>query len=175
MRALGWMVWIVACGGSSAATVVEVPPENLPAPPPPVTATVALPAPVPACTAPQDLGGCDEIARVRVGGVSLSSSTCRVDLRVATGDIGRVMRCPSGAVVVFDRVKYGGTYDGTTLDACVITQYRFMDGCVWQSLQRVHGRRDGLALDYTEKPQPGAGCAPAAACTARAELQVIGP
>jgi hypothetical protein len=167
----------VGCGASSGATVVEVPPAPLPEPPP--TAQAALPQPeraprLPACTAPANLGGCDEIAKVRVGRISLSSSTCTVDLKVSTGEIGRVMRCPSGAVVVFDQITYGGSFDGRSLDACVVTRFPFEDGCTWQSLQRVRGTRDALTLDYSERPVSGTGCA-SSACTATADLDWLNP
>lgn len=177
MRALAVSLLLAACGASSSGTVVELPPENLPSPPPPVEGTLAPPRPAPrarSCAAPADLAGCDAIGTVRVGPIALSSSTCVVDLRVRTGDVGRIMRCPSGAAVVFDRVTYGGTYDGARLDACVTTRFPFDDGCMWQSTQRLHGRRDDLRIEYAEHPISGHGCE-TSACTATATLEMLTP
>ena len=177
MRPVIALLLVAACGASSTATVVEVPPTPLPSPPPMASAArapTAAPPRVAECFAPTDLGGCDEIARVRVGRIAMSSSTCYVDLRLTTGETGRLMRCASGAVLAFDRITYGGTWDGSALDACVVTRYRFNDGCIWQSTQRARGTSASLSIAYSEAPMSGTGCSPAA-CRANAELEWLGP
>lgn len=112
---------------------------------------------------------------MRVGAIALSSPTCFVDMHIATGDIGRLMRCASGAVVVFGGVTFAGTTDGTSVDACVRTAFPFSDGCTWQSMQRIHGRFDeAVELTYGEHPTNGRACA-SSSCRARAPIDVIGP
>jgi len=73
-----------ACSPTPTATVVEVPPTELPQPVP--TTTIALPQPPPrrlaACEVPKELSRCTPMAPLRVGHVSLSSPTCFVDARV---------------------------------------------------------------------------------------------
>jgi hypothetical protein len=168
-------VVLCACSPGSEATVVEIPPVSLPTPPPASAAPAPPPrAPLGACEAPPDLGGCAEVARVRVGSISLSSSSCWVDLHVAVGDVGRVMRCRSGAVVVFDEVRFGGSFDGRALDACVRTRFPFSDGCTWESTQRVRGTGRSFELTYEEAPVEGHGCAPSS-CRASAPLDVVAP
>jgi hypothetical protein len=158
-----------------SSTVVEIPPAPLPQPV--VTAQVALPQTsraVASCEVPPDLAGCTEMARLRVGRVELSSPTCWVDAKVHAGDQGRLLRCASGAVAVFSRVSFGGAWRDDGIDTCLRTQFRYSDGCTWETMQRMRGGPSIIEYTYAERPIAGDSCAPNT-CTARADVEVYQP
>jgi len=167
-----------ACGAGSRATVVEVAPQELPAPvvtasAAPVVSPQSLPTRLATCEPPLETRQCVEVARVRVGAIALSSPTCVVDLVVKEGDVGHVMKCPEGAFVAFDHGRFGGTYDGIVLDSCTTTTYPFSDGCTWETTQRIVGRADtSMRFSYHERAVAGKNCSPAA-CTATADLFTV--
>jgi hypothetical protein len=162
----------VACSPAPAATIVEIPPAPLPqSPVEQIVARQAHFAPSSHCEAPRDLSSCTELARLRVGHVELSSPTCWVDAKVSEGESGRLLRCPSGTVVVFGRVSFAGPASSEMVETCLRTEFPFEDGCRWETLQRVSGAPDGLVYTYSEKPISGARCAPSW-CRARANIEV---
>ena len=176
------LVVLVACGGSSDVTVVEVPPAPLPAPAP--TQTAALPAPAQTVgRVPSDaecagspvrfVGGCRQVARVRMRELRMSSSSCYVDTLVHAGDEGQVLECPDGGVIAFGNVQFAGAASGRRYDLCSGSTFRWSDGCTWRSVQRIRGDlATGLVFHYAEGMMDGTGCA-SSSCTATAEIQVL--
>lgn len=167
---------LLACAPEPSSTVVEIAPAALPSPPP--AAAAPLP-PVSArprgpCEAPPSLAGCVEVARVRVGRFEMSSPTCSLDARVRVGEIGSVLRCPTGAVVRFRDATFAGSFAGVSMSACMTTLFPF-GGCVWESTQRIEGApgRD-LELVYFERPLENDSCE-GVPCVARAGLELVRP
>jgi hypothetical protein len=154
---------------------VEIPPAPLPqSPVAQLVQRQAHSAPISYCEAPRDLAGCTEMARLRVGRVELSSPTCWVDAKVRAGDEGRLMKCASGAVAVFSRFSFAGTWGEGGIDTCLRTEFPYEDGCRWETMQRMRGGPSSIEYTYAEKPIAGERCAPSW-CRARADVEVLPP
>lgn len=131
----------------------------------------------PCDAAPSSISLCSGIAHVRVGDI-LTQPHCYLDTKVRSGEVGRLMQCPSGVVVVFENAIFAGDVADGYINTCKSTTYDFPerenggDDCTWRTEQRIVGSiNDGLSFSYTEGPVAGASCS--LACRAHSTLEVI--
>lgn len=128
-----------------------------------------------ACERPApDITDCTPVAYVRASAVERESN-CFYDNKVTSGEIGRVMQCPSNAaLIVFDKATFVGESINGYVNVCKSTTYDFPQGddCTWRTEQRISGALDrGLAYSYTEAPVAGRACT--LACRARADISFL--
>lgn len=135
---------------------------------------LAGPAAPDPCDAPApDIATCTPIASVRVRDVS-AEPNCYYDTKIKNGEVGRLMQCPAGQLVVFDRGMFVGLSSGEYVNACASSTYDFPQGddCTWRTEQRIAGSTNGpLAYSYSESPVAGRDCT--LACRAHATLDVL--
>jgi len=122
---------------------------------------------------PPSITLCSGVAHVRLGEIT-TEPNCYLDTKVRPGEVGRVMQCPSGVVVVFENATFVGDVADGYVNVCKSTTYDFPQGddCTWRTEQRIQGSLDGaLAFSYVEGPVAGRSCT--LACRARSTLEVI--
>ena len=126
---------------------------------------------------PPSIALCSGVAHVRVGEIT-TEPNCYLDTKVRAGEVGRVMQCPSGVVVVFENATFVGDVADGYVNACKSTTYDFPqarnggDDCTWRTEQRIEGSLSGaLAFSYVEGPVAGRSCT--LAWRARSTLEVI--
>jgi hypothetical protein len=122
-----------------------------------------------------DIASCAPVAYVRAGSV-MTQPRCYLDTKVNSGDIGRVMQCPSEQVIVaFEHATFVGQSSNGYLNVCKTTTYDFPEGdnCTWRTEQRIVGQLQSreLTFSYTEGPVAGRACT--LACRAQATVGVI--
>jgi len=169
MRALAVVFLAACCPWNEGSEYVPVTVAVYRAP----TLETAPPAPPGVCDrgAP-DIATCTPVATVRVRGLALDPR-CYYDNKVTNGEVGRVMQCPSGTMVVFERAAFVGGAGGW-VDACTASTYDFPQGdrCTWRTEQRIEGSLSGsLTYSYVESPVAGHDCT--LACRATASLDVM--
>lgn len=89
---------------------------------------------------------------------------------VAAGDGTLVSECDGRRVLArFGDRTYRGTRTGERVTLCIQTEFDYVDGCRWQSSQRLEGDLGSgvLALSYRETPILGTRCFPPCSADAR--------
>ena len=102
------------------------------------------------------------------------TTAATTDTKIRNGEIGRLMQCPGGHLVVFDRGMFVGLSSGEYVNACASSTYDFPQGddCTWRTEQRIAGSTSGpLAYSYSESPVAGRDCT--LSCRAHATLDVL--
>ncbi|HEY1959443.1 MAG TPA: hypothetical protein VGH28_27720 [Polyangiaceae bacterium] len=126
------------------------------------------------CDAPRpDIATCTPVATVRVRDLE-RDPRCYYDTKVTEGEIGRLMQCPSGQMIVFERASFVGPRAGGFVDACTTSTYDLPQGdsCTWRTEQRIQGSLStGLTFSYVESPVAGRECT--LACRQRGSLDVL--
>jgi hypothetical protein len=121
-----------------------------------------------------DISTCTPVGYVRAS-VLERESNCYYDNKVSTGEVGRLMQCPSNAaLIVFDTATFVGESINGYVNVCKSTTYDFPQGddCTWRTEQRISGALDhGLAYAYSEAPVAGRACT--LACRARADVGLV--
>lgn len=107
-------------------------------------------------------------------GLPQTQPGCFIDERV-TGTSGTLTyNCDGGrATADLGRGAFSGTVKAGNVDVALRTQYKFSDGCIWISKQRMTGTIGSGSLSYSYEEAPAAGqrgCA--TACTASASVEV---
>ncbi len=103
----------------------------------------------------------------------LSGSACWVDSPLKEGQPGELeFACGDGAAKLsFPSGVFTGTNKSCNLDLGLTTQFDFVDGCTWESDQKIVGHMEGqLTYSYSEKPIVGTQCA--SPCTVDAQLSL---
>jgi hypothetical protein len=140
--------------------------------PPVATGAAADPCDV----APPPIATCTPVAYVRVGELP-SRPECFLDTQVSSGEVGRVMKCPSSWMVVFAHAAFVGQGGDDYVDVCKSTTYDFPQGddCTWRTEQRLQGSlspsSSGLSFSYNEAPVAGRDCT--LACRIHADVDVL--
>ena len=127
----------------------------------------------PCDTPPPSITTCTGVGYVRVGPIQ-SEPNCYLDTKIRAGEVGRLMQCPSGAMVVFEGATFVGDSADGYVNVCQSTTYDFPQGddCTWRTEQRIQGSISGaLSFSYVEGPVAGASCT--LACRAHAPLEII--
>jgi hypothetical protein len=122
---------------------------------------------------PPSIASCTAVAYVRVGPIT-SDPNCYLDTKVRAGEVGRLMQCPSGAIVVFEDATFVGDSADGYVNVCKSTTYDFPEGddCTWRTEQRIQGSVAGaLSFSYVEGPVAGGSCT--LACRAHSSLEII--
>lgn len=122
---------------------------------------------------PPSITTCTAVAYVRMGPVT-SDPNCYIDTKVHDGEVGRLMQCPSGTIVVFEDATFVGDSADGYVNVCKSTTYDFPQGdeCTWRTEQRIQGSLSGdLTFSYVEGPVAGGSCT--LACRAHSTLEVI--
>ena len=130
-------------------------------------------APDPCDTPAPDISTCTPVATVRVRDLD-ADPRCYYDTKISNGEVGRVMQCPGGQMIVFERARFVGLASGGFVDACAATTYDFPQGddCTWRTEQRISGPISGpLAFSYSESPVAGRACT--LACRQHGSLDVL--
>jgi hypothetical protein len=114
---------------------------------------------------------------VHVGHITVSMTTCFVDLVVHEGDNGVVSYACNGdpstwADAIFPDGGFVGTIAGSNVDLCTGTVFPWSDGCTWASAQKITGDLDSgtLSFTYEETPIEGGSCEPP--CSAQGTILV---
>ncbi len=132
----------------------------------------------PCDVAASSISECSGVGHVRVGDI-LTQPHCYLDTKVRSGEVGRLMQCPSGMMIVFENATFVG-HNGADgyVNVCKSTTYDFPakrdggDDCTWRTEQRITGSLSGaLTFAYSEGPVAGEACS--LACRARSTLEVI--
>ncbi|HSQ62176.1 MAG TPA: hypothetical protein VLM85_03140 [Polyangiaceae bacterium] len=127
----------------------------------------------PCDTPPPTITTCTGVGYVRVGPIR-TEPNCYLDVRIRAGEVGRLMLCPSGVMVVFEGATFVGDSADGYVNVCQSTTYDFPQGddCTWRTEQRIQGSLSGpLSFSYVEGPVAGASCT--LACRAHAPLEII--
>ncbi len=130
------------------------------------------------CDVPQSsISECSGVAHVRVGDI-LTQPHCYLDTKVRSGEVGRLMQCPSGMMIVFENATFVGHTAEGYVNVCKSTTYDFPakedggDDCTWRTEQRITGSLSGaLSFSYSEGPVAGGSCN--LACRAQSTIEVI--
>jgi hypothetical protein len=126
------------------------------------------------CDQPQpDIASCTPVATIRASDI-MTQPSCYLDTRIKAGDVGRVMQCQNGAIVVFEKATFVGESANGYVNVCKTTKYDFPEGddCTWRTEQRIVGSLEHpLTFSYNEAPVAGRACT--LACRAHASLDVI--
>ncbi len=100
-----------------------------------------------------------------------SWAECWVDSPLKEGQPGQLeLACGDGAATLtFPSGVFVGTNTDCNLDLTLATQFDFVDGCKWESTQKIVGYMEGqVSYTYSEKPIAGSQCA--TPCTVDAKL-----
>jgi hypothetical protein len=179
MNRHGLIIALVACGGCCLGEETELVAVRVPVwhPSSGGTETMEVPQAPPSldpCDQPApNIASCSPVAYVRAGAIT-TQPRCYLDTKIKAGDLGRVMQCPSGTMVVFDGATFVGTSTNGYINACQTTTYDFPQGdsCTWRTEQRIVGTLSGpLTFSYTEGPVAGSECT--LSCRAHASLDLV--
>jgi hypothetical protein len=111
---------------------------------------------------------------LHVVSITPSSSTCFLDLALATGADGALtVFCRGGySSADFGKGLFEGNFTGGFVEVCRGTTFKYNDGCTWVSAQRISGTLASgtLTFEYGEAPITGSPCA--SACTATGVIVV---
>jgi len=135
-----------------------------------------------------DIAGCTPVASVRVRDLEREPN-CYYDTKVTEGEVGRLMQCPGGQMIVFERATFAGPNANGFVNTCTTSTYDLPQGdaCTWRTEQRIFGelRRPAfggsaegptsgpLTFSYVESPVAGRDCT--LACRQHAVLDVTWP
>lgn len=137
-----------------------------------VSAIARAPSADPCDAPPPDIAGCTPVASVRVRDLEREPN-CYYDTKVTEGEIGRLMQCPGGQMIVFERATFAGPSANGFVNACTTSTYDLPQGdaCTWRTEQRVQGPASGpLTFSYVESPVAGRDCT--LACRQHAVLDI---
>jgi hypothetical protein len=115
---------------------------------------------------------------VTIDKFDVSSMACWVDAPFMVGDKGQLsFACGAGpAKLEFPKGAFSGTSSKCGLMLTRTTQFKYVDGCTWQSDQSISGSLDGkLQFKYTEKPIMGSPCASPCTVDGVLSLGELGP
>ncbi len=112
---------------------------------------------------------------LRVAQLAMSHDTCWVDEKVTGASGTLTFPCSGGtAEARFSSIVFTGQMSDGQVELLLATQFKYSDGCRWESRQRLAGVLESGALlyEYSEAPAAGQqGCV--YGCTAAAKVELL--